>query len=425
VLWALLFMSTRSIGALAVPLAIVLLGGCSESTVPPAGVYHPTLISIAPAAFLGSVPCVAAKGAMRAYVGTMFNLEYLADGSLVTTDDVAQGDALVGGMATADGGAVSCSADADPGTTPRAIVGFELPSTGPVDCQQSVSIGRVVPGHRYRAEIQGYDRADLVALAPGVPILVDPATGERVEPLWKFSCGDDCPENAVSYDARSIGNCKLVEDHSAVSSGNPASVVVTTDAFAGTTSCGSESGKLDHFVVSYDELGQSTSQTATCGGQIELDGVPVRGTLTMDVFAFEAGNPEARWGTTCTAAPVAGLVVPAACAPLQEQGSLVLKPADVLAALGSDCGALEDLPAELKLELVEAAGAELPSEQQPEPRYLGAETCAQGVRYSSLERGAATVRATLSSGPSELGHALCTATITPAHTAVAHCSLEP
>ena len=418
-------MSTRSIGALAVPLAIVLLGGCSESTVPPPGVYHPTLIGLTPVVFLGSVPCVDAKGAMRAYVGTVFNLEYLPDGSPVTTDDVAQGDAVVGGMESANGSAVSCQADADPGTTPRATVGFALPSTGPVDCHQSVSVSRVIHGQRYRAEILGYDRADLVALAPGVPILVDPATGERVEPLWKFSCGDDCPEKAANYDLRAVGDCKLIEDHSSVLPGGPASVVVATDALTGTTSCGAESGEIDHFVVSYDEFGQSASATGTCGEEIELDGVPVRGTLTLDVFAFEAGNPEARWGTTCAAAPVAGLAVPATCTPLHEQGSLVLDPAEALTALGSDCAALTDLPAELKLELVEEAGAELKAKDQPAPRYVDPGTCAQGVRYSSLERGSATVRATLSSGPTELSHALCSANITPAHTATAHCALEP
>lgn len=424
-LWALLFMSTRSIGALAVPLAIVLLGGCSESTVPPATVYHPTLIGLSPAVFLGSVPCVEANGAMRAYVGTVFNVEYLPDGSPVTTDDVAKGDAVVGGTESADGAAASCLADADPGTTPRAIVGFALPSTGPVDCHQSISVARVVQGQRYRAEIHGYDRADLVALAPGVPILVDPATGERVEPVWKFSCGDDCPERAVNYDLRAIGNCKLVQDKSAVSPGAPASVVVATDAFAGATSCGAESGELDHFTVSYDEFGQSASATGACGDEIELDDVPVRGTLTLNVFAFEAGNPEARWGTTCTAVPVAGLEVPVTCEPLHDQGSLVVDPLDALSALGSDCNALTSLPAELRLELVQEAGVDLPAEQQMAPRYVGPDTCANDVRYSSLERGAVTVRATLSSGPTELSRALCTANIAPAQTATAHCSLEP
>jgi hypothetical protein len=117
--------------------------------------------------------------------------------------------------------------------------------------------------------------------------------------------------------------------------------------------------------------------------------------------------------------------VPASCTPLHEQGSLVLDPAEALAALGSDCGALTDLPAELRLELVEEAGVELEAEQQPDPRYVDPGTCGQDVRYSNLDSGAVTVRATLSSGPTELSRALCTANILPAHTATAHCSLEP
>jgi hypothetical protein len=414
-------MSTRKLGALAVPLAIALFGGCAESTVPPAGVYHPTLIGLAPQVFLGSVPCVDSPGAMRTYVGTVFNLEYLPDGSPVTEDDVAAGDAIEGRLESEP---TSCHADADPGTTPRAVVGFALPSTGPVDCADSVSISRVLQPQRYRAEIQGYDRSDLIALAPGVPILVDPNTGERVEPRWTFKCGDNCPEHVLTYSTRIVSDCTMTE-HGPTPPPGTTSVVVSTDALSG-ASCGSASGEIEHVEVSYDEFGQSASRAGACGDQIELDEVPVRGTLTMTVFAFEAGNPEPRWGTTCTALPVAGLKVPATCAPLHEQGSVSMDPAEALAALGSDCAALTALPGELKLELVEQGGAAIPAKQQPMPRYVDPNTCGQAVLYSNLNGGAATLRATLMSGPNEISHALCTANVTPAAApAAAHCSLEP
>jgi hypothetical protein len=442
-------MSFRSTGVLAVSLALTLAGGCAESTVPAEVVYHPTLVGVSPVQFLGDVPCVPAAGAMRVYVATVFNTEYLPDGSAVTADDVANGDAVIGspnltstaaatnGADTANGGAGPASADATsggaggqgngetlvcdanalPGTTPRAIVGFALPSTEPIDCTNPSTVARVVDGHRYRAEIDGYDRADLVPLVAGGRILVDPNTGERVTPRWQFSCGDDCPEHAHIALTRAVGNCRLLDG---VPPSGEAKVIIPADAFTG-VSCGSEQGQVERVEVQYD----ATNVSGTCGEQIELDGVPLRGTLTLSVLAYEAGNPDPRWGTTCTATPVAGIAVPATCAPLHDEGALDVNPSDALAALGQSCGALATLPGELALALVSDDPMLSCTTQSCMPRYVDSTSCGQRVRFSGVTSGAAAVMATLSSGTTELGRARCSATVVPGSNVTAVCSMEP
>lgn len=129
--------------------------GCGTSsdiiTVEP----HPTILEVNPRDFLGSLKCGTGEGDLQRYVATL-------------TDVTRSGEA-------------------------EASLNFELPSSAPARCQQGVAFGLVVPGHYYTARIDGYDRSDLVPLAAGVPILVDPSTREPVAPRWSTSCGTDCP----------------------------------------------------------------------------------------------------------------------------------------------------------------------------------------------------------------------------------------
>jgi hypothetical protein len=73
-----------------------------------------------------------------------------------------------------------------------------LPSSAPVPCLNEVRFERVVIGREYAADVQGYDRADIVPLGcypdeaegcAGSPVMVDRATGAYVAPRWKTSCG--------------------------------------------------------------------------------------------------------------------------------------------------------------------------------------------------------------------------------------------
>jgi hypothetical protein len=413
--------SRRALAALFAPGLAGIIGACSETTPPITGVYHPTLISVEPADLPGGVPCANADGALRSYVATVFDVEYEADGSLVTASD----SDVVGAGGAADQEAASqgldtpglCPADATPGTTPRSKNGFVLPSSGPTDCRTPVAFSRVVDGHRYRAEVEGYDRPGLVALVAGARLMVDPTTGERVEPRWKWRCGDTCPENALAYLNRPLADCTIEAGSEAPSGAS--SVLLGLDGLAGVPACGADPGTLDHYSVSYRAAsGATTSTQAECGEQIRLDDVPERGTLKLSVLAYEAGNAEATWGTTCTATLIPGLAVSADCAPLTGEGALDLDPATALSALGYGCDDLAALPGELRLTLE-------PLDPTRQAIYVDQATCGRNVRFSNLAQGSAKLIATLLSGPTELGRAACSANIVPAAAVPAECSVEP
>jgi hypothetical protein len=111
-----------------------------------------TAISLQPAQFLGDVPCLDAPGALRRYVATLIDVSHYGE------------------------------AGPPPGD-------FVIPSVGPVPCHQGVEFHRIEEGHQYVAEIEGYDRKDIVALQVGSRIMVDSATGAVVSPRWTASCG--------------------------------------------------------------------------------------------------------------------------------------------------------------------------------------------------------------------------------------------
>ncbi len=413
--------SRRALVALFAPGLAGVLGACSETTPPIAGVYHPTLVSVNPLDLPGGVPCANADGALRSYVATVFDVEFEADGSLVgssTSDVVGTGGAADQEAESQDVDTPGvCPADATPGTTPRAKDGFALPSSGPTDCRTPVAFSRVVDGHRYRAEIEGYDRPGLVSLVAGAPIMVDPTTGERIAPRWKWRCGDTCPENALAYLNRPIADCML-EAGSAGPSG-ASSVLLGLDGLTGAPMCGADPGSLDHYSVSYPNAsGATTTTRVACGEQIRLDDVPERGTLKLSLLAYEAGNAEATWGTTCTATLIPGLAVSADCAPLIGEGALDLDPATALSALGYRCDDLAVLPGELRLTLD-------PADPTRQPIYVDQATCGRNVRFSNLAQGSAKLSATLLSGPTELGRVTCSANIVPAAAVPAECSVEP
>jgi hypothetical protein len=73
-----------------------------------------------------------------------------------------------------------------------------LPSSAPTPCYAELRFERVVIGREYAADVQGYDREDIVPIGcypdatpgcAGSPVMVDRATGVYVAPRWKTSCG--------------------------------------------------------------------------------------------------------------------------------------------------------------------------------------------------------------------------------------------
>jgi len=410
-------MSSRRLPwALATLLAAGLFVGCSETTLPVTGVYHPTLIEVSPDNFLSGVPCGSSAGALRRYVATVYDVEYEADGQALAPDDDDGGaDGGAGGDTGAAPETRQCPVDALPG--PAANPGFALPSSNPVDCAKPVAFARVVDGHRYRARIEGYDRTDIEPLASGTSLMVAKDTGERVGPTWVWTCGDHCPARARSYVSSHIEDCVLASEAGTVPSG-PASVEValTLGNGDGAPTCGAGAGQVDHFEVTLAD----TTWSAACGESVTLSDVPAPGALALPVLAFERKNPEPRWGTLCSASPVTGLSVKAGCPALSEQGAFDIEPTAALATLSTDCDALSTLPGALRLDLIDAQG-----ETIGQPRFVDPRSCGAPVRFTGVTSGLARVRATLLAAGNELGHAVCTASVVPTQSVSATCSAEP
>jgi hypothetical protein len=364
-------------------IAIALLGlggalGCSHSSVATPTVYHPTLVQVSPDQFLGSVACRPNSiGALKTYVATVFDL----------------------------------------GTAVLPTEPFALPSSPPVSCLNAVAFSRVDDPHLYRAEIQGYDRDDLLPLGSddpkvtlGIPILVDPTTKERVSPRWTTTCGETTPARARSAFTRTITDCAPLVDSQTL---GPATVSVSLDGALGTLECGSEPGMVDRFEVVF---GEEPAVTAACGETVTLDNVPPNGTLTLSVVAYAASDSSPTWGSTCTVRPVAGATVPATCSPLDDQGALDVNPADALNALGEDCSAL----GELRLELLDEQG----NVQMP-ARFVEPGNCNSPVRFSGIVAGSARVRATLLDAGAELGKSECHGSVIPGQAVTASCTAVP
>ena len=154
------------------PLALLaLLASCTSSSTGTPTPTTPTLVAIAPDDFLGNVPCADAPGAMRRYVATIY--------------DVTPG---IGG----DGGPTE----------------FALPSSGPVPCARQIAFGGgfVLQGHRYVADIQGYDRTDIEPLGSGSSVMVNSKTGAVVKPRWTTSCGRGTPSTAGDAGSTDAGS---------------------------------------------------------------------------------------------------------------------------------------------------------------------------------------------------------------------------
>jgi hypothetical protein len=364
--------------------------GCADTSTLPTTIVHPTLVEVWPNQFLQGVPCLDAPGAMRSYVATVYDLGPVDEDGDGVADEEVEGDSSLEGDAS------------------ESELGFALPSSGPVACTQPVGFGQVTPGNAYRAEIFGYDRPNLVRLAPGVAIMVDADTGERVEPRWSARCGDTTPTICHDQFARTIGDCTGLTDSMP---SEHTSVEVRIDSVLDTLSCGEEAGQASRFEV---EVAQGERVGAACGDTVVLDGVTAGIALLLPVFAYESGAAEASWGTTCTGTPAAGAVVQASCTTLTDRGGVDVSPLAVLEANGLDCSALGEL-------------ALVHPDNDKDTRTVTAGNCERSVRFSGLKRGPVDVKASIvdSTGTS-LGAAICSGDVIPNQAVPSACSaVEP
>jgi hypothetical protein len=386
-------------------LAFLSLSACSEGTTVVTTVVHPTLVSVTPEDFLGSVPCVDAPGAMRSYVATIWQ------------------------MGPRD------APSYDPAVEPQPDW-FPLPSSGPIPCTQSVGFARVIPDHRYYAEIRGYDRPNLVQLLPSVDVLFDADTGERVVPRWSTQCtrsvrpsttGAPASEDgevladvfgvtARASTVRTIHGCNELVD---AEPSELKSVSISLDASLGSVRCGEGEDAIARFEV---QTPSGELIGAACGERVTLEDV-AGGALVLPVLAYAAGADEPSYGTTCTATATRGAAVTASCLPLTDQGAVRVSPPLALAALGLTCADVSSVT----LSVLEPSAEDADAEAVSEVRRLRATECERSVSFSGLFRGttarvAVDVMARDGSAP---GTVLCSARVLPSQAVLAECALSP
>jgi hypothetical protein len=373
------------------------LGGCSDDEVPVVRIAHPTLVDVRPEEFLGSVPCLDAPGAMRRYVATVYDLgPELEDGDM---------ESECGGA----GGAGGAGADDDKGfALPSSTIRRGAEEATPIPCTQRVGFSRIVVGHRYWAEIDGYDRDDLVALAPGARVLYDPLTSERVPPRWTTSCARCDPVTGLGSIVRTVDSCEPLVDAMPMTE---SSVVVSVDGALDELVCGSEPGEVERFEVTPPG---GTTVGALCGETVSLTGLDVGGTVTFPLRAFEAGATEPTWGSTCVADVVVGVTTTATCLPLVSEGAHEVDPEEALGALDIACDA--SAFRELLVEMTDPL----------DERHVAPSDCGRLLVFQGRATGLQTARATarLADG-SQSGAVLCTGTVAAGETVRAVCEPEP
>jgi hypothetical protein len=345
------------------PLLAAGLWGCSDDPELLIQVEHPTLVQVSPSAFLGTVPCLAGEGSMARYVATLID----------TTD---------------------------PGAP------FVLPSSPPISCNASVGFSLVVPGRRYAAEIDGYDREDLVPVAPGVRELVDPETRELVTPRWTTVCGGRSADQviAIAEVERVISGCSLLSDSQPPSEFG--ATRIDTRQVLGRLACGDEAGEVARVEARLD----GATESVDCGESIVFSDLSTESAKRVELFAFEAKASEPRWGASCTATPIAGVTAPADCTTLTDRGGVEI-----------------DLPALLE-------GASLSCRDVSEVRIVSPDDtvervtppgCSRVFRVGDLPPGEVTILVEVTLADGSAGEiSVCSATVAPGLVSSAVCQPE-
>src|SRR5450432_1539353 len=139
------------------------LFACSSTPATTTTITRPELVAVSPDDFLGTQHCGDGPGLVGSYVATLFDVTTTSDGGLLPE------------------------------------YGFPLPSSPATACEFPVTFSLVLVGHRYRAEIDAYDRLPQVngddpdpkhitAVSLGGRLQRD-GTGAHVAPRWAARCG--------------------------------------------------------------------------------------------------------------------------------------------------------------------------------------------------------------------------------------------
>jgi hypothetical protein len=363
---------------LAVGFALAAHAGCSNPAASSSGVTHPTLIEIAPEQFTGEVPCAAGgdQPGLKRYVATLID----------------PNESNGAGGASSDDGAAAGAANAND---------FALPSSAPTSCLAGVGFGFIVPGRHYFARIQGYDRDDVAARAPGSPLMVD-GDGKAAAPRWTAEC------DATLAVEETIVRVKRCTNFTPADATGPGSVRVRLEPLLGSLRCGDEAGQVDHLTVSLDVGGAPLVRTVDCtAGEAVFEGLPPYQQAVAFVEAFSAGSASPLAGGSCAARTLPEASVVAQCAALNEEGTLRVDLPAALELLGLRCEDVSDVR-------VEALGVDEPTSYPPP-------SCRQTVDQG-FAAGAASVTVT-AIHDGEASAVSCFGEVSPGRVVVADCEL--
>jgi hypothetical protein len=326
--------------------AIVLVGlsvACSSSS-GSSSEPSPTLVTVAPSTFGQGVVCGEFPGAWKTYVATLTDVT-------------------------------------DPAKP------FVLPSSNPVPCTMPVSFAWVIPDHKYTAQVEGYDRSDLVpagGLSSGSPHMVDPSTLEDVEPRWKTQCGvtmtietdagvptDADTEAGTDADTEAgadadteAGDADAGAEAEAATNTGPTTAVLQTNVLVqycdglrellpsgdetgilldlatvhGDLVCGEQPGDIARLKVIPEDPSLSP-ENGTCDETFTYAPLVEDRTYRFRVEAFEATGATAKWASTCEARTKKGITLPALCNTLSDRGALRIDIDALVAAAAHTCSA--------------------------------------------------------------------------------------
>ncbi len=401
----------------------------------------PTEVTIAPAAFAGSVPCGKVPGTWKTYVATLTDVTY-------------------------------------PDSP------FQLASSSPVDCSMSVFFTLVIPLHSYVANIDAYDRDDIQpfgGISSGSPHMIDPKTNADVSPRWTTSCGrvtpggpdagggdgeqpdaaaaeegagEEAGANEGGLDAEqpdsgiidagdfdgdatdstpappsgdaaaastdqgpvisllnvivSVNNCQPLAQ---VLPPAETSIVIDVTGCGELQHCGAPNNQIDHVhVIPTDSL--LPPRDSACDAPVTYSGVTAGAAYWFRVEAFEKGSTVATWATTCSAVPQAGLATTAVCDSFTTQGAVRVDIASLLASAGRRCA-----PDDVVSYQTSLTSPSLPPQMQ---------SCAQDAMFSPLQSGTWQLLVDgFNSSDQVAFSAFCEAAVTPASIAVASCQIAP
>ncbi|HEX9619901.1 MAG TPA: hypothetical protein VF989_07195 [Polyangiaceae bacterium] len=342
------------------------LGACGSDATGAAEVVHPTAVNVTPTEFLGGAPCGLGAGSAELYLATVYDLSERGAGF---------------------------------------ERGFPLPSSELVPCMQSAGFVRVVAGHWYAASVQVFDRGSIEPAGPGLPLVVDTASGARVEPRWTTNCGFpdetlDAPTTDDYIDAGAafavLRNSVAVRGCAPLTDDAPgeATILVPLERLRGAIDCGDGMDAIDHFEVTLD----GETRAVDCGEDVTFAGVRPNRSYAIDVMAFSAGSSAPSWGARCAVSARSSIVTQAECSALSDRGSVEVDVPGLLMTTDETCGgSVNRITVTLTVDDVERT---LPADPT---------ACDRPVRFDDLRAGGYSIRVSTELFDGEAGPAFdCT-----------------